>query len=159
MTETVKYTCSCCVKEHEEWPALVYTSPTNYDLLSQEDKRNIGQINTDFCVITYPDQINRFIRCTLTQKVIDNCQDLEYGLWVSLSDKSFHDYSGNFNNENHEAKYFGWLSNDLSDYDFSEGSIPTTVFTRTRNNRPEIVPHEDFDQQGNRVRQNLINKG
>jgi len=76
-----------------------------------------------------------------------------------LSDKSFHDYSGNFNNENHEAKYFGWLSNDLSDYDFSEGSIPTTVFTRTRNNRPEIVPHEDFDQQGNRVRQNLVNKG
>ena len=46
---------------------------------------------------------------------------------------------------NHETKYFGWLSNDLPDYNFSEGSIPTTVFTRTGNNRPNIVPHQDFD--------------
>jgi hypothetical protein len=62
-----------------------------------------------------------------------------------LSDKSFQDYSDNFNNENHETKYFGWLSNNLPDYDFSEGGIPTTVFTRTGNSRPYIVPHEDFD--------------
>jgi hypothetical protein len=27
MTETIKYTCSCCGEEHEEWPALVYISP------------------------------------------------------------------------------------------------------------------------------------
>ena len=145
MTEPIKYICSCCGKEHEEWPALVYISPTNYDTLSDEDKKNIGELDTDFCIITHSDQTDRFIRCTLTQKVIDHCEDLEYGLWVSLSDKSFQDYSDNFNNENHETKYFGWLSNDLPDYDFSEGSIPTTAYTRTGNSRPEIVPHQDFD--------------
>jgi hypothetical protein len=145
MTDSIKYTCSCCVKEHEDWPTLVYRSPTNYDTLSESDKENIGRLDTDFCVITHSDQTDRFIRCTLTQKVIDHCEDLEYGLWVSLSDKSFQDYSDNFNNENHKTKYFGWLSNDLPDYDFSGGSIPTTVFTRTGNSRPEIVPHQDFD--------------
>ena len=56
-------------------------------------------------------------------------KDLEYGLWVSLSEKSFNDYSENFNNENHEAKYFDWLCNDLPDYKFPK-SIPTTVFER-----------------------------
>jgi hypothetical protein len=61
-----------------------------------------------------------------------------------LSDKSYEDYSDNFKNENHETKYFSWLCNDLPGYDFSE-NIPTTVFTRTGNQRPEIVPHEDFD--------------
>ena len=93
-----------------------------------------------FSIIHYPDQIDRFIRCTLTQKVIDYCEDLDYGLWVSLSEKSFQDYSDNFKNENHETKYFGWLCSDLPDYDFKE-NIPTTVFTRTGNQRPEIVPH------------------
>jgi hypothetical protein len=145
MTETIKYPCSCCGKVHEGWPALVYISPTNYDALSEEDKNNIGELDTDFCIVTHPDQTDRFIRCTLTQKVIDHCVDLEYGLWVSLSEKSFQDYSDNFDNESHETKYFGWLCNNLPDYDFSEGSIPTTVFTRTGNSRPEIVPHQDFD--------------
>jgi hypothetical protein len=141
---TNKYTCSCCGKQHEDWPALAYTSPTNYNILSEEDKQNIGELNNDFCVIHHSDQTDRFIRCTLTQKVIDHCDDLEYGLWVSLSEKSFQDYSDNYKNEDHETKYFGWLSNDLPDYEFEE-SIPTTVYTRKGNQRPEIVPHEDFD--------------
>jgi hypothetical protein len=142
---TIKYTCSCCGKEHEEWPALAYSSPSNYNALSEEDKKNIGELGKDFCIIEYPGQTDRFIRCTLTQKVVDHCEDLEYGLWVSLSDKSFQDYKDHFNNENHEAKYFAWLCNELPDYDFREGSIPTTVFIRTGNYRPEIVPHQDFE--------------
>jgi hypothetical protein len=144
MSNQIKYTCNNCGKEHKEWPALTYISPTNYDTLSEEDKQNIAELTSDFCIITHPDQTDRFIRCTLTQKVIDHCEDLEYGLWVSLSEKSFNDYSENFINENHEAKYFGWLCNDLPDYEFPE-SIPTTVFTRTGGSRPYIVPHENFD--------------
>jgi hypothetical protein len=142
--EMIKYTCSCCGKEHEEWPALVYTSPTNYDLLIEEDKQNMGKLNDDFCIITHADQTDRFIRCTLTQKVIDHCENLDYGLWVSLSEKNFQDYSENFKNENLEIKYFGWLSNDLPDYEFNI-NIPTTVYARAGNQRPEIVPHEDFE--------------
>src|SRR5688572_3845639 len=145
MVEKIRYTCSSCGKEHEEWPALAYISPISYDVLSEAARSAIGKLDTDFCIITHPDQTDRFIRCTLTQKVIDHCEDLEYGLWVSLSEKNFQDYSDNFNNENHEATYFGWLSNDLPDYDFSESNIPTTVFTKTGNNRPEIIPHQNFD--------------
>jgi len=142
--ETIKYICTSCGQEHEEWPALGYFSPTPYNNLSEEEKQNIGELSNDFCIIHYPDHTDRFIRCTLTQKVIDHCGDLQYGLWVSLSEKSFQDYSDNFKNENYETKYFGWLCNDLPDYEFDE-SIPTTVFTRTGNDRPEIIPHEDFD--------------
>ncbi len=145
MIEIIKYTCSICGKVHEEWPALSYIAPTSYDVLHNEDKKNIGKLDADFCVVTHSEQTDRFIRCTLTQKVIDHCEDLEYGLWVSLSEKSFQDYTDNFDNENHETTYFGWLSNNLLDYDFNGESIPTTVFTRTGNNRPEIVPHQDFD--------------
>jgi hypothetical protein len=144
MVKGIKYTCSCCGKEHEEWPALTYTSPTNYDTLPEEDRQKFGELGSDFCIIRHPDQTERYIRCTLTQKVIDHCENMEYGLWVSLSEKSFQDYSENYLNENHDKEYFGWLSNDLPGYEFSE-SIPTTVFTRTGNQRPEIIPHENFD--------------
>jgi hypothetical protein len=144
MTDQIKYTCSCCGKEHYEWPALTFKSPDNYDILSQKDKDAITEIDSDFCIIKHQDQTDRFIRCTLTQKVNDHCEDLEYGLWVSLSEKSFDDYSKNYNNENHETKYFGWLCNYIPEYEFNQ-SIPTTVFTKIGNKRPEIIPHEDFD--------------
>lgn len=144
MPEPIKYICSCCGREHEEWPALSFIAPDNYAALSDEEKEQSGELDADFCTISYPDQTDRFIRCTLTQKVTDHCEDMEYGLWVSLSDKSYHDYKEDFDNEDHETQYFGWLSNDLPDYEFKD-SIPTTVFTRKGNQRPEIVPHRDFD--------------
>lgn len=144
MPDIIKYTCSCCGKTHEAWPVLTFDSPTSFHNLSAREKKAIGKIDQDFCIIRHASQTDRFIRCTLTQKIIDHCESLKYGLWVSLSEKSFADYSANFDNENHETGYFGWLSNNLPDYDFNK-SIPTDVFTRTKKQRPEIVPHQDFD--------------
>lgn len=139
----MNFICKVCNENHDEWPALTYDSPSNYDQLSSDEKLSIGSLKGDLCIITYSDQIDRFIRCTMTQRVLDSCQALDYGLWVSLSEESFDDYSKNFDNENHQTKYFGWLSNDLPGYDFELG-IPTTVITRSGNQRPEIIPHEDY---------------
>lgn len=145
MSNKTKYTCSNCGQIHDEWPALAFNSPTSYDVLSESMKDEIGELTSDFCILRHPEQTDRFIRGTLTIKVVDHCEDLEYGIWVSLSEKSFQDYSDNFGNSDHEAKYFGWLSNDIAEYEISESSVPTTVFTRKEGLRPEIVPHQDFD--------------
>lgn len=144
MYEPFKYTCSSCGEIHEGWPVLAYSSPSNYDALSEDDRKLMAELDEDFCIIRYPEQVCRFIRATLTQKVVDHCEDLQYGLWVSLSEKSFQDYSDNYNNDKHEVTYFGWLSNRIPDYEF-EGSIPSNVCTRLGNQRPEIIPHESFD--------------
>ena len=157
MLELNKYVCDSCGQKHEEWPALAFSSPKHYNDLSEEDKQNIASLKNDFCVITYPDQTDRFIRCTLTQKVIDHCEDLEYGLWVSLSEKSFQDYFGNFESEHHQTSYFGRLCNQLPNYD-DMTKIPATVFTRLRDERPYIVPHENFDHQFVRDYYNGITK-
>lgn len=145
MTASPKFICSCCGLEHETWPALTFKSPDNYNALSPDDQGRIAEINSDFCVINHTDQTDRFIRVTLMQPVINHCEDLQYGLWVSLSEKSFDDYVDNYDNENHETQYFGWLCNDIPGYEFGEGSIPATVCTKTGNQRPEIFPHKDFD--------------
>lgn len=145
MNDTIKFICACCGQEHESWPALAYDSPASYNNLSPEQKEEIAVIDEDFCAIKYADDdIHRFIRVVLIQTVNDHCEDLEYGFWVSLSEKSFKDYLDNFDNENHETQYFGWLSNYIPEYDFSN-SIPTTVVTKVGNDRPEIFPHKDFD--------------
>jgi len=75
---------------------------------------------------------------------LDDCQNLEYGLWVSLSEKSFEDYLSNYNNENYETEYFGWLSNYLDGYEDTT-KIPVTIFTRREGQRPEIIPHEYYN--------------
>jgi hypothetical protein len=141
----MKYICSSCGQEHESWPAITYNSPSNYLDLSKDEQQDIAKLDSDFCIINHPHQTDRFIRCTLTQKIIDHCETLEYGLWVSVSEKSFQDYSDNYNNEDQEENYFGWLCNHLPDYDDFTAGIPTTVLTRKGNQRPEIIPHENFE--------------
>lgn len=140
----IKFTCDCCGEEHESWPAITYNSPNSYSNLSPQEKEDIAVIDEDFCVIKHSDQVDRFIRCVLVQKVNDHCEDLEYGFWVSLSEKSFENYLENFDDQKEENQYFGWLSNYIPQYEFSN-SIPTTVVTKTGNERPEIFPHKDFD--------------
>lgn len=145
MTALNTFICPSCGKEHYEWPALAFPYPSSYGSLTEEEKQ-YGQteLNEDFCVIEYPDQIDFFIRTTLTQKVTGSCEGLDYGVWVSLSETSFLDYNENFHNENHEVVYFGWLSNWLPDYDYS-GSIAMNVETRKGNQRPDVIPHKDSD--------------
>jgi len=139
-----EYKCSECGKEHLEWPALAFNSPVNYHNLSDREKDEIGKLDSDFCEIRYEDQTDQFIRVMLTQKVKDACETLEYGLWISLSEKNYLDYKDNFNNPNHETGYFGWLCSNIPEYG-DTSSIPCDVMTKKGNERPEIFPHEDFD--------------
>lgn len=144
MPENIKFKCSCCGKIHEEWPALTFKSPDNYNSLSEEDKKSIGYLDADFCIIKHEEQTDRFIRCVLTQKVNDHCEDLDYGLWVSLSEKSYLDYEERCQKETEETTYFGWLCNNIWGYEFSE-SIPMNVVSRNNGMRPELFPHESFN--------------
>jgi hypothetical protein len=140
-----EYKCGICGEIHNDYPALAYPSPDSYYWLSDDEKiKYNAYLDSDFCKIEYPNQTDRFIRVVLKQKIINSQITLEYGLWVSLSESSYNDYFLNYNNENHQTQYFGWLNNNIPDYNFQE-SIPTTVVTKLGNERPEIFPHSDFE--------------
>lgn len=124
-------------------PAIAYSAPYPYFQLSEEELENT-ELTSDLCIIKYSDKTCYFIRAVLVQEVNDSCQDLEYGIWVSLSEKSFNEYIENYDNKDFEGGYFGWLSNYLPDYEFKE-SIPTDVFVNNTIGRPFIHPHESFD--------------
>ena len=140
----MKYICECCGEEKEEWPAIAYNSPSPYMNLSEEEEKN-SELGSDFCIIRYDDETCYFIRTVLVQNVIDGCQNLEYGVCVSLSEKSFNDYVENYNNKEFTAVYFGWLANYLPDYDYD--SIPTNVEVDNSLGRPLILPHSSHDDR------------
>ena len=144
-TETMKYTCNRCGKEHEGRPAIAFDSPFHYRELSDDEKHSIATLTGDFCVIKYDDQTDRFIRTIIHQKVNDDCETLDYGIWVSLSEESYMDYYDNYDNEKHEATYFGYICNMLPGYEDTL-SIRANVVLRGKI-RPEVIPHDD--QQNN----------
>ncbi|CAM3013595.1 DUF2199 domain-containing protein [Chryseobacterium flavum] len=139
----MKYICSCCGEEKEEWPAIAYPVPYFYSELSEEERKK-SELTSDLCIIEDPEYTHQFIRTVLIQEVTDSCQDLEYGIWVSLSETNFNEYVENYDNKEFEAEYFGWLCSYLPDYDFPE-SIPTTVVVNNSIGRPFVYPHQSYD--------------
>ena len=138
----MRFKCSKCGEEHEGWPAIAFDMPHYYHILSVQDKKEMATLDDDFCIINHGDQIDRFIRVVLFQKVKDSCQDLHYGLWVSVSEKTFNTYSEHFKQGTLEGSFFGYLCSNVPGYD-NTLSIKTNVHVSKGVNRPEIVPHDD----------------
>ena len=138
----MEFECAKCGKIHKGLTAIAFITPFHFDVLSKADKGKMATINNDFCVIEHEDQTDYFIRTTLNQKIIDSCETLDYGLWVSLSEKNYEDYSNNFKNENHVKTYFGYLCNLIPEYKDCL-NIKMNVITQKGNSRPIIIPHQD----------------
>ncbi|PSG90808.1 DUF2199 domain-containing protein [Aurantibacter aestuarii] len=139
--KTTEFKCSTCGEIHDELPALGFISPFYYDTLNEKDKKEIAELSSDFCVITHEDQTDRFIRTTLTIPVNDIYEDLDYGIWVSLSEKSFNEYKSEFKNNIDGKTYFGMISNEIPDYKESTLGLHVNVNTRSGGMRPEISVH------------------
>ena len=129
-------------KEKVALPAIGFAEPFYYEILIEEDKNNMAEINSDFCVINHEDQTDRFIRGVLSIKVNDTNDFLDYGIWVSLSEKSFEDYESIFKIDAEERIYFGMISNEISDYEESTLGLHVNVVTRNDETRPMISLHE-----------------
>jgi len=113
--KTSEFKCPNCGQIHDELPALGFVAPYYYDMLSEKDKAAIAELTTDFCIIRHVEQTDRFIRTTLTIPINDACENLDYGIWVSLSEKSYEEYKSEFKNNVEGKTYFGMISNFIPD--------------------------------------------
>jgi len=66
---------------------------------------------------------------------------LDYGIWVSLSEKSFNEYESEFKDNVEGKTYFGMISNEIPDYEESTLGLHVNVYTRSGGIRPEISVH------------------
>ncbi|MBF1270379.1 MAG: DUF2199 domain-containing protein [Neisseria sp.] len=137
------YTCTSCGENHEEMPAIGFITPDPYNELSEDERSTYqAECNSDFCIIRYPDQTDRFIRTVLHIPIIGHEETLEYGVWVSVSEKSFNDYKSHFHDNSENVVYFGMICNWLPPYETNTFGLHCNVVTQSNNQRPLLQPHQ-----------------
>ena len=136
------WACSVCGEVHEGLPRdLAFDAPVYWDGGRGPDDR----IDSDLCRWTDDDGNPAFfIRGLITLRVVDDDEDdFRFGLWSSLSEKSFERVLQLWDDPARVAEpaYFGWLSNSIPGYPETL-SLPLDVYTRSLEYRPEFVLHE-----------------
>lgn len=136
--------CSTCGKYHDEVPMdWGFSAPYqwNPEFVKRDPKKN--EISSDMCVINGE---NFFIRGIIEIPIINENKTFNWGVWVSLSEKSFARYMAVYKTEKEldEEPYFGWLCNKIPGYP-NTISLKTSVHLQGNRLRPKIVlDHSDL---------------
>jgi hypothetical protein len=136
----LRWTCSRCGSVHDGAPLdWSYDAPIYWHSLSEEERESRGRLSEDLCVIRDEDGDLFFIRGVLPIPVAGPEKEFRYGVWASLSEKSFRRVVDLWDDPSRteEPPYFGWLSNSISGYPETL-SLKTNVHTRALNLRPLI---------------------
>lgn len=141
LVSTTGFHCTCCGKHHDEMPmafsigAPAYWSP---EIAAHPD----SVLTPDQCIINGE---HFFIRGNIEIPVHDSDVPFSWGVWVSLSERSFEHASENWEREGreHSEPYFGWLSVVLP-YEPTTINLKTSVHTQPVGTRPDIeLEHTD----------------
>lgn len=137
MTPFPGYVCATCGAFHTELP-LCYgaPAPSYWDLLSEEERAERGELTADLCVI---DQADFFVRGHLELPIQGSTERFIYAVWVSLSAANFARTRALWNDEERvqEPPYFGWFSTSLPGYPETL-NVKTLVHTRAVGLVPSI---------------------
>lgn len=130
------FKCTACYKVHEGSPSFSYDAPVHYSELSDDEKAK-AQLDSDTCVITHDEGVDRFVRVVLEVPIAGVSQPFTWGVWVSLSQASFERYLGTWDDPDESDSYFGWLCNRLPFYPDTNG-LMTMVRPRKHGLRPYL---------------------
>ena len=148
MASIFAFKCNCCGEIHEGSPSIAFKAPDQYATLSDAQKVAMGKLSSDFCTITHEEGTDYFIRAVLEIPIHGVVDPFLWGVWVSLSEKSFQRYRDTYDEPVEGDGFFGWLCNTPDVYP-SDASRPSDVHVQLGNQRPKVVLHRsdaDTDQ-------------
>jgi hypothetical protein len=130
------FTCSCCGEVHEGMPAFAAAAPLSYYEVPESEREARCSLGTDDCVI---DGSTFFVRGCIEIRVEGHDEPFSWGVWVSLSEKSFGEWAASFKQTRraHIGPFFGWLNAWLKPYPNTAG-LKTHVHLRDNGIRPLI---------------------
>ncbi|WP_431263329.1 DUF2199 domain-containing protein [Roseateles chitinivorans] len=140
MAAIFAFKCRSCDEIHEGSPSFAFRAPDAYASLSAEDKARMGSIDEDLCVITREEGVDRFIRAVLEVPIHGVEDPFLWGVWVSVSEKSFDRYRGTLDAPVEGEGFFGWVANRISLYPYDENR-PADVNLQLDGDRPKVVLH------------------
>lgn len=141
MAAIFSFKCSCCGELHEGSPSFGYRAPDQYATLSEEQKASMGSISDDFCAITHDEGTDYFIRTVLEVPIHGVEDPFLWGVWVSLSERSFDRYYETYDDPVEGETFFGWVCNDIAIYPRAS-SRAADVVVQVGKQRPKLVLHK-----------------
>jgi hypothetical protein len=138
------FKCSRCDKIHEGSPSIAFDSPWQYATLTDEQKAAIGELTTDLCKIRHDGKADYFIRTVLEVPIHGITEPFTWGVWVSVSEKSFRRYLETYDDPVEGEGFFGWLCNRVPSYTDTI-AVPTDVLIRLDGLRPLSRLHRGGD--------------
>ncbi|ATL47668.1 hypothetical protein COR50_11100 [Chitinophaga caeni] len=128
----------------DELPAIAFEAPYQYMILSEQDRSTIAMLEEQSCIIRHEQQTDYFIKALLIQKLVDEEMDLQYQVWVSISEENFRKFTALDPGKAHDEQYFGWLASQIPGYDKTL-NLKTVVLYEGENHWPVIIPKENDD--------------
>jgi hypothetical protein len=131
------WTCACCGKQYNQLPLdVACDAPDPWLSLNTAEREIRGECSSDQCII---DDENFFIRGCLDIPIIGQDEVFSWGVWVSLSKKSFDRVVELWDTDSRssEAPFFGWLCNNIKIYPDTY-ALKTNMHLRDNNLRPFI---------------------
>lgn len=131
------FICHVCGQRHPELPMdFGADAPMPYYSIPQDEREARCDLAPDLCLI---DAKEFFIRGCLEIPVVDGPRPFVWGVWASLSEKSFKRLSEIWEVPGREAEppFFGWLCTSLPLYPETL-SLKTHVHTRPLGQRPFV---------------------
>jgi hypothetical protein len=130
------WTCSCCGKQHDELPLDVgLLAPDPWLDLTEAERKVRGTLDRDVCTL----DTHNFVKGCLEVPIIDSGDMFVWGMWVSVSDKSFATILNLWNAEipDDQPPLFAWLCNNIGGYPQTFG-LKTNLHLRNNGRRPFI---------------------
>ncbi len=133
----IKWVCQCCGVQQDGVPmSFGYKQPHNWSFLTSTEHSR-SHLDADICIINHDrDQTEYQIRCVMPFLVPEIRDNFDFGVWISVSEKSMKIYkAGNAAGSFEKPDCFGYLLHSLPGYQETWALEGTLVFS-TGNLRP-----------------------
>lgn len=132
-----RYRCDACEKIHDGLPDYAFDAPAPWHGATDEE-RAAGSLDEDLCLVGG----HRFVRGTLDLPILGTRQRMSWGVWTSLSERSFDVVFDHWDDPDRVLlpPMFGWVMNTLPRelYPETQG-LKSHVYQRADRRRPLIV--------------------
>jgi len=108
--------------------------------LSDELKSSTSKLSNDFCTISHDGATDYFIRTILEVPIHSIDEPFLWGVWASVSEKSFKRYVETYDEPVEGDGFFGMVSNRLPFYPDTI-ALPADVVVQTGRERPKLILH------------------
>ncbi len=125
---------------HEGSPSFGFRAPDPY-LEQPKEVQDAGRLTSDLCEYEGEDGAHFFVRGSLEVPIHGISEPFLWGVWTSLSERSYRRYLETCDNPDSTDRFFGWLCNYLPYYPTTY-ALKTHVHPRIGRDRPFVVPEK-----------------